>query len=340
MEQAARAGSDFPIAIVGAGFAGIGTAIQLKKAGIHSSRSSSGRAMLAAPGATTPIRAPPATSPPTPTRSPSSRIPTWSRKLLRIRARSRRYLRRPGRQVAARAPPAPDTAIIDGAFRRGARRLDPHHEPRRGDHGARRRVLRRRSRRSEASRHQGPPQLRGRDLPHRALEPRLRSRRPPRGRDRHRRQRGPGGARRSRTRWSNSTSSSARPAWVVPKHDKAYSEREKRWFARFPCLLRASRYFKYWMQRALRPDDLPRLAAALDLGERLSLRHLRAQVKDPELRAQAHPGTSSSAASASCLRRLLGDASSVPNVELVTDPIEEIKRVGILTNDGPSASST
>jgi cation diffusion facilitator CzcD-associated flavoprotein CzcO len=30
--------TDFPIVIIGAGFAGIGTAIQLKKAGIHSFR--------------------------------------------------------------------------------------------------------------------------------------------------------------------------------------------------------------------------------------------------------------------------------------------------------------
>ena len=123
------------------------------------------------------------------------------------------------------------------------------------------------------------------------------------------------------------------PAWVLPKFDKAYPERTKRAFARFPLLLHALRSFKYWMSELFGPMvflDAPRLSA---IAERESLRFLAQQVKDPALREQLTPhfqfGGKRVMISSDYWKTL-----ERGNVELVTEPIEEIKPLGILTKDG------
>lgn len=123
------------------------------------------------------------------------------------------------------------------------------------------------------------------------------------------------------------------PAWVVPKLDKAYSERSRRLFRRFPLLLRASRFLQYAASEIWGPMiflDAPRLSS---LGERLSTRHLHAQVRDPELRAKLLPSFQFG-----CKRILISDdywaSFERPNVDLVTEPIEQIKPDGIQTKDG------
>ena len=121
--------------------------------------------------------------------------------------------------------------------------------------------------------------------------------------------------------------------WVTPKMDKVYSEAAKRRFARFPLLLRASRFIKYWLSELLGPLvflDSKRLSA---IGEKLSLAHLRAQVKDPELREKLTPSFQFG-----CKRVLISNhywaTFERENVELVADPIEEIRSNGIETRDG------
>ena len=123
------------------------------------------------------------------------------------------------------------------------------------------------------------------------------------------------------------------PAWVVPKLDKRYSARTRRLFARFPLLLRASRFLKYAASELLGPMiflDAPRLSA---LAERMSLRHLHAQVKDPALREKLTPHFQFG-----CKRILVSDdywaSFERENVELVTQPIDRIEREGIVTKDG------
>ncbi|MFP6656126.1 MAG: NAD(P)/FAD-dependent oxidoreductase [Myxococcota bacterium] len=122
-------------------------------------------------------------------------------------------------------------------------------------------------------------------------------------------------------------------AWVVPKNDKVYSSRFKRLLARFPILLRASRLIKYGLSELMGPIiflDNQRLSS---IGEKGSLRHLQQQVNDPELRKKLTPDFQFG-----CKRILISDeywsCFEKPNVELVTDPIEEIKSTGILTKDG------
>jgi cation diffusion facilitator CzcD-associated flavoprotein CzcO len=76
--------------------------------------------------------------------------------------------------------------------------------------------------------------------------------------------------------------------------------------------------------------DAPRLSA---IGERMSLRHLRAQVKDPVLREKLRPHFQFG-----CKRILISDdywaTFERDNVDLVTEPIEEITPAGIRTADG------
>jgi cation diffusion facilitator CzcD-associated flavoprotein CzcO len=122
-------------------------------------------------------------------------------------------------------------------------------------------------------------------------------------------------------------------AWVVPKHDKRYSAAQKRRLARFPWLLEASRLLKYWLSELLGPMvflDSERLSA---IAQRGSLRHLEAQVREPILREKLTPKFQFG-----CKRILISDeywsSFERPNVQLVTEPIEEITRDGIRTRDG------
>jgi cation diffusion facilitator CzcD-associated flavoprotein CzcO len=123
------------------------------------------------------------------------------------------------------------------------------------------------------------------------------------------------------------------PAWVVPKRDKRYSERTRGLFERLPFLLRASRFLHYAASELFGPMvflDAPRLSA---LGERMSLRHLHAQVEDPVLREKLTPSFQFG-----CKRILISDdywaSFARENVDLVTEPIEEIERAGVRTADG------
>ncbi|MCL4683588.1 NAD(P)/FAD-dependent oxidoreductase [Myxococcota bacterium] len=123
------------------------------------------------------------------------------------------------------------------------------------------------------------------------------------------------------------------PGWVVPKRDAVYSDRTRKLLARMPGLLHLSRGFQYWMSELFGPIvflDAPRLSA---IGERLSLAHLRAQVKDPVLRAKLRPDFQFG-----CKRILISDdywaSFERDNVELVCDGIEEIVPEGIRTRDG------
>jgi cation diffusion facilitator CzcD-associated flavoprotein CzcO len=123
------------------------------------------------------------------------------------------------------------------------------------------------------------------------------------------------------------------PAWVVPKLDKEYPPQARERFARQPLRLKASRLAQYGLSELLGPMiflDSKRLSA---LGEGMSLRHLRAQVADPELRRKLTPSFQFG-----CKRILVSDdywaSFERGNVELVTEPIAEIRHAGIETRDG------
>ena len=123
------------------------------------------------------------------------------------------------------------------------------------------------------------------------------------------------------------------PAWVVPKGDYAYSDSAKHRYAHHPWTLNLSRLGIYWLSEIFGPMvflDAPRLSS---LGERMSLAHLHKQVKNPELRRKLRPTFQFG-----CKRILISDdywaTFERDNVDLVTEPIAEIKPAGIQTADG------
>jgi cation diffusion facilitator CzcD-associated flavoprotein CzcO len=122
------------------------------------------------------------------------------------------------------------------------------------------------------------------------------------------------------------------PGWTLPRMDFAYKERTKRLLARYPALQRLDRQAIFAFQE---------LAAVGMTGRRWVLKPFRAvgqwqinrAIKDPELRRKVTPDDQ-----LGCKRVMLTDdwypALAQSNVELVTERIEEIGPAGIRTADG------
>jgi cation diffusion facilitator CzcD-associated flavoprotein CzcO len=122
-------------------------------------------------------------------------------------------------------------------------------------------------------------------------------------------------------------------AWVMPKHDRRYSAKARQFFARHPSMLWLSRYVQYWLSEIFGPmvflDSKPLSAIA----EKGSLHHLRKSVSNPELREKLTPHFQFG-----CKRILISDdywpTFERHNVELVTNAIEALTPAGIRTRDG------
>jgi cation diffusion facilitator CzcD-associated flavoprotein CzcO len=123
------------------------------------------------------------------------------------------------------------------------------------------------------------------------------------------------------------------PAWVMPKRDRRYPEERKRFYNRFPLALRFSRFLKYALSEAFGPMVFLNSKRLSAIGEFGSMHHLRASVRDPELRAKLTPHFQFG-----CKRILISDdywpTFERDNVDLVTEPIEEIRSKSIATKDG------
>jgi len=123
------------------------------------------------------------------------------------------------------------------------------------------------------------------------------------------------------------------PAWVVAKFDGFYPRWVKKLLARFPFFLRASRFVKYWVSEIRGPIVFYNSRLLSAIGVLLSKWNLRRQVKDPELRKKLTPTFQFG-----CKRVLVSDdywaTFERDDVELVTDSIERIEAKGIRTNDG------
>lgn len=119
--------------------------------------------------------------------------------------------------------------------------------------------------------------------------------------------------------------------WIVPHRDRETSRLERWAYRAFPPAQRLVRGFVYWTRelfvlRLMHPREG-------SLPERVALRHLRSQVADPRLRAKLTPGYR-----IGCKRVLISNdyypALAQPNVEVVTDAIQEIRPHAIVTADG------
>ena len=120
--------------------------------------------------------------------------------------------------------------------------------------------------------------------------------------------------------------------YVLGKPDRTYRERAKKAFARVPGLLRLSREGNYFSNelRSLGFNTEPRLLFAHRARYR---RHLRAVVADPALREKLTPTDPMG-----CKRILMSNdwypALQLPQVEVVTDPIAEVRAHSVVTADG------
>ena len=122
------------------------------------------------------------------------------------------------------------------------------------------------------------------------------------------------------------------PPWVIPRHDAPVAVAQRAMLRRIPGYARVLRTLLYWMLEVraygftVRPELLQR-------REALALRHLQRQVPEAELRRALTPEYR-----LGCKRILLSDdyypALRRPNAEVVTAPIAELREDAVVTTDG------
>ena len=123
------------------------------------------------------------------------------------------------------------------------------------------------------------------------------------------------------------------PAWILPRPDRAYTDRERRRFARWPALMALHRALIYVGHDA-RAVGFMRLRWLLDIVGGVPARKLlRTQVADAALRERLTPTYP-----IGCKRILISNdwlpTLSRPNVELVTDAIEAVTPAGVRVAGG------
>ena len=122
------------------------------------------------------------------------------------------------------------------------------------------------------------------------------------------------------------------PNWIVSRPYMAYSDKWKQRFKRFPWLEKLHR-LQIYLTFEMRFPLFRRDKFFSGRATRMFMKHLEAQVEDPELRAKLTPDYP-----IGCKRILASDtyfpALQRDHVALVTDGIKEIRPEGIVTNDG------
>jgi cation diffusion facilitator CzcD-associated flavoprotein CzcO len=117
--------------------------------------------------------------------------------------------------------------------------------------------------------------------------------------------------------------------WVLPRKDRAIRGWERRLYEHAPIAQRAVRAGIYWARELMVPA-LTGNERMLALGEKMGRKHLARQVPDPQLRAKLTPHFR-----LGCKRVLLSNdyypALTQPNVDVVTDRIAEAVPEGLIT---------
>jgi cation diffusion facilitator CzcD-associated flavoprotein CzcO len=122
------------------------------------------------------------------------------------------------------------------------------------------------------------------------------------------------------------------PGWTIARMDFAYSDRTKRMLERFPALQRLDRasIFAFHELAAASMTSKAWLRPVFRAMTRFQITH---QIKDPELRRKVTPTDE-----VGCKRVMLTDdwypTLQQPNVELVTERITEVTPAGVRTADG------
>jgi cation diffusion facilitator CzcD-associated flavoprotein CzcO len=121
------------------------------------------------------------------------------------------------------------------------------------------------------------------------------------------------------------------PPWVVPQRDRPISKFERLLYRLFPPAQKAMRAAIYWARELFVLGFMhPRAGSP---GERLARRHLDQQVKDPLLKRRLTPQYRMG-----CKRVLISSsyypALQQPNVEVVADGVREVKPNAIVSTGG------
>lgn len=122
------------------------------------------------------------------------------------------------------------------------------------------------------------------------------------------------------------------PPWVLPRHDAAVSPAARWAYGNVPGLLRLARAWHYWRAEALALGLVykPKL---MGMGQKASAAYKEREIADPDLRLKLNPFYT-----LGCKRMLISDdfyaTMTRPNVELVTDAIREVRPGGIVAGDG------
>ena len=121
--------------------------------------------------------------------------------------------------------------------------------------------------------------------------------------------------------------------WVMPHTDRPITRFERRLYGALPLAQKAVRAGVYAGREAMLLGFLNKDERVMALLERVSAAHLRRQVRDPELRAKLTPTFR-----IGCKRILVSNdwypALTRPDVELVTDAIRAIRGKTIVLADG------
>jgi cation diffusion facilitator CzcD-associated flavoprotein CzcO len=122
------------------------------------------------------------------------------------------------------------------------------------------------------------------------------------------------------------------PSWVMPDPDRRVTDIEHRLWKRFPSTQRALRRALYLAHESTVFGTIVNRRLSNGL-EAIARRHLRSQVRDPDLRERLTPTYT-----IGCKRITMSNtyyrALTQPNTELVTDAITEVRPHSIVTADG------
>lgn len=123
------------------------------------------------------------------------------------------------------------------------------------------------------------------------------------------------------------------PPWVMAKMDRPMSEAEKRRYRLFPPALWLRRLWLYWASELRAPLLISNRPAFKRLLRRLALRHIEEEVADPELRRRVTPDYN-----VGCKRVLISNdwypALQRENVTLVDQGVKAVTPQGVVASDG------
>ena len=122
------------------------------------------------------------------------------------------------------------------------------------------------------------------------------------------------------------------PPWIVPRHDRVISDTERALFRRAPALQAAARNGIYWL-RELNLLSFTKGGFLRTAAEKEARKNLEGAISDPELRAKLTPDYV-----IGCKRVLLSNtyypALAQPHVDVVTTGVSEVREHSVVDGDG------